>query len=120
MTYGVGAIEGQATAAALGALPVLEAGVAAPGQAAFACVVRDFANLVRVGVPDPFTPDMAVMSMTMELAAALSARREGARVTFADPEIEQLDAELLAGVRAQFGFDPLDIEAVVAHAFPKP
>ncbi len=95
-------------------------GVATPGQAAFAGVVRDFSELVRAGAPDPFTPDMAVMSLTMELAAALSARREGARVALTDPEVERLDAERLGAVCAQFGFDPLDIEAVAAHVFPKP
>lgn len=60
------------------------------------------------------------MSLTMELAATLSAQRDGARVALSDPEIERLDTERLAAVRAQFGFDPLDIETVVAHAFPKP
>ncbi|TAM47555.1 MAG: hypothetical protein EPN55_02295 [Gammaproteobacteria bacterium] len=95
-------------------------GVATPGQAAFAGVVRDFSELARAGAPDPFTPEMAVMSLTMELAAALSARREGARVALTDPEIERLDAERFGAVRAQFGFDPLDIEAVAAHVFPKP
>ncbi len=95
-------------------------GVATPGQAAFAAVVRDFSDLVRTGAPDPFTPDMAVMSLAMELAAALSARREGARVALTDTAIGPLDAERLDAVRRQFGFDPLDVEAVVAHAFPKP
>ncbi len=95
-------------------------GVTTPGQAAFAGVVRDFSELARAGAPDPFTPAMAVMSLQMELAAALSARREGARVALADPEIERLDAERLGTVRAQFGFDPLDIESVATHVFPKP
>lgn len=95
-------------------------GVATPGQAAFAGVVRDFAHLVRRTGPDPFTTDMAVMSLQMDLAAALSARRQGARVRIAEPEIERVDADRLAAVRAQLGFDPLDIEAVVDHAFPKP
>lgn len=95
-------------------------GVATPGQAAFAGVVRDFARLVRRTGPDPFTADMAVMSLQMDLAAALSARRQGAGVRIAEPEIEQVDADRLAAVRAQLGFDPLDIEAVVDHAFPKP
>ena len=62
-------------------------GVATPGQAAFAAAVRDFTDLVRTGAPDPFTPAMAVMSLTMELAAALSARRDGARVELSDPGI---------------------------------
>jgi predicted dehydrogenase len=95
-------------------------GVATPAQAAFAGAVRDFAGLGRAGAPDPFTPAMAAMSLQMELAAALSARREGARVALTDPEIERLDAERLGAVRAQFGFDPLDVAAVAAHAFPKP
>ncbi len=95
-------------------------GVATPGQAAFAAVVRDFASLVRRAGPDPFTAAMAVMSLQMDLAAALSARRQGAQVRIADPEIEQVDADRLAAVQAQLGFDPLDIEAVVGHAFPKP
>ncbi len=129
-------------------------GVATPGQAAFAGVVRDFAeliearaarhdcmdaggratqgvvaegsrgsgfaNLVHAGRPDPFTPAMAVMSLTMELAAALSARRDGARVELSDPGIIPLDAERQAALRVQFGFDPLDIEAMAGYAFPKP
>lgn len=95
-------------------------GVATTAQAAFAGTVRDFAELVRLGAPDPFTPDMALMSLTMEVAATLSARRDGARVGLADPEIERLDAERLAALRAQLGVDPLDLEAVAAHAFPKP
>ena len=111
-------------------------GVATPGQAAFAGVVRDFAeliearaarqgsrgsgfaNLVHEGHPDPFTPAMAVMSLTMELAAALSARRDGARVELSDPGIIPLDAERQAALRVQFGFDPLDIETVAGYAFP--
>jgi predicted dehydrogenase len=129
-------------------------GVATPGQAAFAGVVRDFAeliearaarhdcmdaggsatqgavaegshgsgfaNLVHAGRPGPFTPAMAVMSLTMELAAALSARRDGARVELSDPGIALLDAERQAALRVQFGFDPLDIETVAYYAFPKP
>ena len=127
-------------------------GVATPGQAAFAGVVRDFAeliearaarrigsptrsarssghlvsrgsgfaDLVHAGRPDPFTPAMAVMSLTMELAAALSARRDGARVELSDPGIIPLDAERQAALRGQLGFDPLDIEAMAGYAFPKP
>ena len=127
-------------------------GVATPGQAAFAGVVRDFAdgiearaarqkgspassgrssrhkssrdsgfaNLVHAGHPDPFTPAMAVMSLTMELAAALSARRDGARVELSDLGITLLDAERQAALHVQFGFDPLDIEAMAGYAFPKP
>ena len=95
-------------------------GVATPGQAAFAAAVRDFTDLVRTGAPDPFTPAMAVMSLTMELAAALSARRDGARVELSDPGIPPLDAERQAALRVQFGFDPLDIETVAYYAFPKP
>ena len=94
--------------------------MATPGQAAFAAAVRDFTDLVRTGAPDPFTPAMAVMSLTMELAAALSARRDGARVELSDPGIPPLDAERQAALRVQFGFDPLDIETVAYYAFPKP
>ncbi len=94
-------------------------GVTTPGQAAFAAVVRDFASLVRRAGPDPFTAAMAVMSLQMDLAAALSVRRQGAQVRIADPEIEQVDADRLAAVRVQFGLDPLDIEAIVDHASPK-
>ena len=60
------------------------------------------------------------MSLQMDLAAALSAGRQGAQVRIAEPEIAQVDADRLAAVQAQFGFDPLDIEAVVGHAFPMP
>lgn len=95
-------------------------GVATPAQAAFAAVVRDFASLVRTGGPDPFTPAMALMSLAMELAATLSVCRAGARVTLDDPGIAQLDAERLAVLRTQLGFDPLDYAAVAAHVFPKP
>ncbi len=95
-------------------------GVATPGQAAFAAVVRDFADLVRTGAPDPFTLAMAVMSLQMELAATLSARRDGVRVALSDPGIAPLDAERQAALRVQLGFDPLDIEAVAGYAFPKP
>lgn len=94
-------------------------GVATPGQAAFAGAVRDFTDLVRTGAPDPFPPSTAVMSLTMELAAALSARRHGARVDLSDPGILPLDAERQAGLRAQLGFDPLDVEVVADYAFPK-
>ena len=79
-----------------------------------------FADLVHAGRPDPFTPAMAVMSLTMELAAALSARRDGARVELSDPGIIPLDAERQAALRGQLGFDPLDIEAMAGYAFPKP
>lgn len=95
-------------------------GVATPGQAAFAAAVRDFTGLVRTGTPDPFPPSTAVMSLTMELATALSARRAGARVELSDPGILPLDAERQAGLRAQLGFDPLDVEVVADYAFPKP
>lgn len=95
-------------------------GVATPGHAAFAAAVRDFTDLVRTGAPDPFPPSTAVMSLTMELAAALSARRAGARVELSDPGIIPLDAERQAGLRVQLGFDPLDIETVADYAFPKP
>ncbi len=95
-------------------------GVATTAQAAFAAVARDFALLVRVGQPDPFTPAMAVTSLAMELAAALSARRAGARVALDDPGIAALDAERLTALRALFGVDPLDRAAMAAHAFPKP
>ena len=95
-------------------------GVATPGQAAFAGAVRDFANLVRTGTPDPFPPSTAVMSLTMELATTLSARRAGARVELSDPGILPLDAERQATLRVQLGFDPLDVEVVADYAFPKP
>lgn len=79
-----------------------------------------FVGLAQSGTPDPFPPATAVMSLTMELAATLSARRNGARVELSDPGILPLDAERQAGLRAQLGFDPLDVEVVADYAFPKP
>lgn len=95
-------------------------GIGTPAQAAFAAVVRDFVSLVRTGGPDPFTPAMALISLTMELAATLSARRDGARVALDDPGIAQVDSERVAALRTQLGFDPFDCDAVAVHAFPKP
>lgn len=95
-------------------------GLATTAQAAFAAVARDFALLVRAGRPDPFPPETAIASLTMELAAELSARRAGARVALGDPELAALDAGRLEALRGQLGFDLLDIESAAAHVFPEP
>ena len=88
-------------------------GIASPYRSEVAGHLRDFTALVRTGEPDEFTADMAVMSWKMDLAAKLSAKRNGALTAINDPEIEQIDAEDSAAYRKQYGFDPMDIEAAL-------
>ena len=81
--------------------------------------IYDFARQVRGEADYPFTPEMAVMSLQMEYAADLSARREGVCVGIEDAGLEDLDAEMLAKQKEAWGVDPLDFEAMIDIGFPK-
>lgn len=97
----------------------LQYGVEMAYHAEIAEHLKEFAELVRTGAPDRFTPDMAVMSMIMDLAATLSSERQGARVNMDDPEIGHTDADNLAAMKKDLGVDPMDVDAMVDYSFPR-
>lgn len=99
--------------------PFTDVGLGTAYHAEVASHVRDFANLVRTGAPDPFTPEMAVASLQMAHASILSDRRDGARVLLNDAGVELIDQERLATLRDSMGIDPRDVEAMVEHSFPQ-
>jgi predicted dehydrogenase len=89
------------------------------GAAVMAHIV-DFANAVREGKPSEYSDEDALMSLMMEVGARESALRDGVRLDLpltGDLEVEQRQRET---VKAKFGVDPLDWEAMLAFSFPRP
>ena len=80
----------------------------------------DFALTVRGLRDSEFTDDDALMSEMMEVGAGESARQEGRRIHLpiaGDLEVDALEREQQ---RAQFGVDPLDVEAMLNISYPRP
>ena len=97
----------------------LKCGVEVAYHAEIAEHLKEFAQLVRTGSPDRFTPDMALMSLIMDLASTLSVERQGARVEMNDPDIGKTDEEKLAAIEKELGVDPMDVQAMVDYSFPR-
>jgi len=82
--------------------------------------LADFACAVRGVRPSEFDEQDALMSMMMEVGAKESALKEGARVRLPIQGEPESDGRIHAALRARFGVDPLDIEAMLAISYPKP
>jgi hypothetical protein len=91
-----------------------EYGVAVAGH------IIDFALQIRGDEDSEFDENGALMSLMMEVAARESALQSGARIKL--PLEGELESDLLVeqSLRQQFGVDPLDMEAMMAHKYSKP
>jgi hypothetical protein len=87
-----------------------------------ACVmdhIVDFARAVRGVGPSLYTDQDALTSMAMEVGARESALRRGERLDLplpGDLEADHIERETL---RKRWGADPLDIDAMLAIAYPR-
>lgn len=80
----------------------------------------DFALAVRGLGEGEYTADDALMAMMMEAGARESALAGGKRIELPIATELESDRLTLEREREQFGVDPLDIEAMISFAFPKP
>lgn len=82
--------------------------------------IIDFVLAVRGLRESEFNEHDALASQMMEAGAQESALNEGKRVQL--PLVGELasDARTLATLRDRYGVDPLDVEAMLALAYPKP
>ncbi len=82
--------------------------------------VVDFALAVKGLRDSEFTDEDALMSDMMEVGAHESALQEGRRIKLpleGDLEADGLTRE---AQKKQFGWDPLDVEAMLSVSFPRP
>ena len=81
--------------------------------------VVDFALAVRGIAKSEFSPEDALMALTIETAARESVINDGARIRMplGDTEAER---QRLQSEKQNIGVDPMDVEAVLALSFPKP
>ena len=91
-----------------------EYGVAVSGH------LIDFALQIRELKPSEFTEQGALMSLMLEVGARESILQNGARIKLPlEGELES-DKRMEDNLRKQFGVDPLDMEAMMAHKYGKP
>ncbi len=78
--------------------------------------VLEFARVIRGEGVSEYTDEDAIMAMTMDVATRESILREGARVKL--PLQGRLESEerTLASLRAKYGVDPMDAEAMMEIA----
>ena len=80
----------------------------------------DFALTVRGLQESEFTDDDALMSQMMEVGARESALQESRRLRLPIEGDLEVDAIERDRQRAQFGVDPLDVEAMLDVTYPRP
>lgn len=81
--------------------------------------IVDFARAVRGEAPSEYTDKDALTAMMMEVGARESALRNGVRLDLpltGELEAEAHEREVL---RARWGADPLDVEAMLAISYPR-
>jgi len=98
--------------------PMAAYGILNDGLAAAAASTCDFLRAVRGEADASFTVEHAVISAEMEAAAALSVERDGARVAWPIVDEPACDRAVFERLRADSGIDPMDVEALIDHAFP--
>jgi len=81
--------------------------------------VVDFARTVRGETSSEYNAEDALAVMMMEVGARESALRNGERLSL--PLTGNLEAEvqLEAMLKRRYGFDPLDVESMLATAAPR-
>lgn len=80
----------------------------------------DFALAVRGLRASEFTDEDAWMSEMMEIGARESARQEGRRIALPLTGELETDEMIRRSLRAKYGVDPYDVEAMLPLAFPRP
>ncbi len=82
--------------------------------------IVDFVQAVRGVAPSQYTSQDAMMAMMMEVATRESALQEGRRIAL--PLSGELESEqkIRVELRQKHGVDPLDVEAMLAVAVPRP
>ncbi len=82
--------------------------------------VVDFVLAVRGLRASEFTDEDALMSDMMELGARESALQEGRRIRLPLEGDLEADAQERARLKAKYGVDPLNIEAMLSISYPRP
>lgn len=100
--------------------PVQRSEIMVPYHIAMMGHLIDFALAVRGDDPGEYTGEDALAAMMMEAGARESASLGGQRIELPIEFELESDERTLERERAQFGVDPLDVEAMLSVAFPKP
>ena len=82
--------------------------------------IVDFALAVRGEAESEYTAEDAVMAMMMEVAVRESAMRNGERMALPLSGELKSETDALAALREKHGVDPLDVEAMLGVAAPRP
>lgn len=82
--------------------------------------IVDFVDDIQGIAPSEYSAEDALMAITMERGAELSASRDGAIVELATVDGGEVDAAELTALRTRYGVDPLNVEAMLAISYPKP
>lgn len=88
-----------------------------------ACVmdhIVDFARAVRGQGASEYTDADAEMAMMMEIGARESALRDGARLPLPLTGDIESEEQGRAAIKAKYGADALDVEAMLAISYPRP
>lgn len=80
----------------------------------------DFALAIRKLKKSEFGTQNALMSMMMEVAARESVLQNGARINLSLEGDLESDALMMAQMRETYGFDPMDIDAMMSLKLGKP
>ena len=99
--------------------PMLAHGIADGYLSAVAGSLLDFHGQLRRGAEAEFSAAQAAASQEMESAFALSVQRGGSPVDFPPAEEPESDQAALDALRARFGVDPRDVDAMIEVSFPK-
>ncbi len=82
--------------------------------------IVDFANAVRGVAPSEYTAEDALMAMMMEVGTRESELRDGVRLALPLTGELQSEEEVRAELQQKNGIDPMDIEAMLEFAVPRP
>jgi predicted dehydrogenase len=80
----------------------------------------DFALAVRGVREGEYGPEDALAAMQMEVGARESARRDGERIALPIEGTPAVDAAVHQDLRERFDADPLDVQDMLAIAYPRP
>ncbi len=82
--------------------------------------IVDFAQAVRGVKPSEYTDKDALMAMMMEVGCRESSIQEGKRLALPLPGELESENEVRMALHVKHGVDPMDIEAMLERAIPRP